>query len=145
MQATDNLTMFSGQFEVVRDNRFMGLFGDPNLLGVSAIFFCIYWLNEMTTHGIKNIKIIVEPTTNQSRGMAFVEMNSVDEAKAAIKFLDQKNIDGRTVKARFATALKPSSMSKTQETAKRSKDLEFKEVQLMKKKRNLEKRSSRPF
>jgi RNA recognition motif-containing protein len=94
---------------------------------------------------IKNIKIIVEPTTNQSRGMAFVEMNSIDEAKAAIKFLDQKNIDGRTVKARFATALRPTSMSKTQETAKRSKDLEFKEVQLMKKKRNLEKRSSRPF
>src|SRR4051794_15700914 len=65
---------------------------------------------------IKNIKIIVEPSTNQSRGMAFVEMSSVDEAKAAIEGLHQKVIDGRTVKANFAIPMKPESAPKAKTT-----------------------------
>ena len=52
---------------------------------------------------IKNIKIIVEPATNQSRGMAFIEMSNPAQAQRAIKELDQKIVDGRTVKVKFAT------------------------------------------
>ncbi len=94
---------------------------------------------------IKNIKIIMEPTTQQSRGMAFVEMSSVAEAKKAIEGLNQAMIDGRTVKANFAIPLKPSSVSKIKEVQKKQKDLEFKEVQLMKKARNEAKRKANPF
>ncbi len=94
---------------------------------------------------IKNIKIIMEPTTQQSRGMAFVEMSSVAEAKKAIEDLNQAMIDGRTVKANFAIPLKPSSVSKIKEIQKKQKDLEFKDVQLMKKARNEAKRKANPF
>ena len=38
---------------------------------------------------IKNIKIVVEPATNQSRGMAFVEMANPSQAKNAINALNQ--------------------------------------------------------
>lgn len=100
---------------------------------------------------IKSIKIIVEPSTNQSRGMAFVEMASVDEAKAAIEGLNQQRIDGRLLKANFAVPLKEEARPKKEATekkeapAKKEKDLDFKSVQLAKKARNDAKRKKRPF
>ncbi len=103
---------------------------------------------------IKNIKIIVEPRTNQSRGMAFIEMGSVDEAKTAIESLNSKVIDGRTVKVSWATPLKgeerPFYPAKVKADAapkkkKVEKDLNFKEVQLAKKARNEAKRKSNPL
>ena len=94
---------------------------------------------------IKNIKIIVEPTTNQSRGMAFVEMSQASEAKSAIDGLNQQIIDGRTVKARYATALKPTSMSRAPLKNEKTKDLEYVSKQLAKKARNDKKRKSNPF
>jgi RNA recognition motif-containing protein len=94
---------------------------------------------------IKNIKIIVEPTTNQSRGMAFVEMSNDAEARKAIAGLDQQVFDGRTVKAKFATPLKNSSRSKIPEKKNENKDLEYVSKQLAKKARNLAKRKSNPF
>ena len=100
----------------------------------------------MSPYGkIKHLHIIVEPTSGQSRGMAFIEMNSTEEAKKAIEGLNQKQIDGRLIKANFATSTKPSFVSKSLETKKIEKDVAFKEVQLMKKARNLERRSRRPF
>ncbi len=99
---------------------------------------------------IKNIKIIVEPSTNQSRGMAFVEMGSIAEAQKAIDSLNAKIFDGRTVKATWATPLKTSSVSKPKTTsektvAKKNKDLDFKSIQLAKKARNDAKRKSNPI
>lgn len=104
---------------------------------------------------IKNIKIVVEPTTSQSRGMAFVEMETVDEAKAAIAGLDQKNFDGRTVKAKWATPNKnafvqrvPAHLDDVKIKAKPKapeKDLEYVTRQLAKKARNDMKRKSNPF
>ncbi len=41
------LPTFPGQFEIVRDGRFMSLFGDPNLIGIFSIFLGIYWLGEI--------------------------------------------------------------------------------------------------
>lgn len=93
---------------------------------------------------IKNIKIVVEPTTGQSRGMAFVEMASINEAKNAIAALDQKIIDGRTVKTKFATPMKVQSRPKNTEVKKQD-DLDYVSKQLAKKARNDMKRKSNPF
>ncbi len=98
---------------------------------------------------IKNIKIVVEPSTNQSRGMAFVEMANLDQAKSAIDGLNQKIVDGRTVKVTYAIPLRTASVSKTKEFGpkkdKVQKDLTYVSAQLAKKARNDAKRNSNPF
>lgn len=95
---------------------------------------------------IKNIKIIVEPATNQSRGMAFIEMANPSQAKNAINGLDQKIFDGRTVKVNFATPLKKSSVSRIEEKREeKKKDLSYVTTQMAKKARNDAKRKSNPF
>lgn len=88
---------------------------------------------------IKNIKVVVEPKTLQSKGMAFVEFGSVKEATNALESLDGVIIDGRTVKVNFAflQTVKPGSTGNVK--GKNQKDLEFKEIQLAKKARNDEK------
>ncbi len=95
---------------------------------------------------IKNIKIVVEPATNQSRGMAFVEMSNAAQAKNAIEALDQKNFDGRTIKVKYATPLKASSVSRINEKRdEKKKDLSFVTTQMAKKARNDAKRSPDKF
>ena len=90
---------------------------------------------------IKSIKIVVEPTTNQSRGMAFIEMATAIQAKNAIAGLDQTIIDGRTVKVKYATPMRTVVAT----PAKKEKDLEYVSKQLAKKARNDKKRKSNPF
>ena len=51
---------------------------------------------------IKKIKIVIDLETEQSKGMAFVEMATVAQAKAAIEGLNGEIIDGRTLKASWA-------------------------------------------
>ncbi len=93
---------------------------------------------------IKNIKIVVEPSTNQSRGMAFVEMATVEQASKAIEALNQKTFDGRTVKANWA--IPQRNAPPTKEAKKKiEKDLEFKSVQIAKKAKNEAKRKSNPL
>jgi RNA recognition motif-containing protein len=94
---------------------------------------------------VKHIHIVMEPTTQQSRGMAFIEMSSVEEAKKAIEGLNGRQVDGRLLKANYATTTKPTFVSKALEAKKLEKDVQYKEVQLMKKARNLERRNRRPF
>ncbi len=106
---------------------------------------------------IENIKIIVEPKSLQSRGMAFVEMSSIAEAEAAIAGLNGEVIDGRTVKANFAipqdkpsrrlntTKPKASAAKTKSDDAKPRKVSDFKSIQLAKKARNDAKRASNPF
>ena len=96
---------------------------------------------------VRNIKIIVEPTTNQSRGMAFVEMKTVEQAKAAIAGLNQAIIDGRTTKATWATpqrnvTKRPAPATETGTKRDPNRDLRHKEIQLMKKERNDRRRNS---
>lgn len=106
-------------------------------------------LKSMFSHygEILSIKIIVEPATNQSRGMAFVEMATAAQAKKAIEGLNLKIVDGRTVKVNFATPLKASSISKRAVSEKKEpkKDLSFLTTQLAKKARNDAKRSPDRF
>jgi len=95
---------------------------------------------------INQIKIVVEPTTNQSRGMAFIEMSTFLEADKAIKELNGQVIDGRTVKTNWARPLKESNVSIDKaEKKKVEKDLDYLAIQLAKKARNEKRRKSNPF
>lgn len=99
---------------------------------------------------IKAIKIIVEPETEQSRGMAFVEMGTVAQAKEAIETLDGQVFSGRTVKVRAAIPQAGTSTSRRSPVAAKKKkdenrDLAFAEIQLEKKARNESKRKANPI
>ena len=94
---------------------------------------------------IKHIKIIVEPKTGQSRGMAFVEMATPAQAKLAIDSLNQQIIDRRTVKTSWAIPERAPKKLASEAKPKKEKDLEYKDIQLAKKARNDAKRKSNPF
>ncbi|MBW2000453.1 MAG: RNA-binding protein [Deltaproteobacteria bacterium] len=47
---------------------------------------------------IESVKIIKDRHSGQSKGFGFVEMPSNSEADQAIKALNRKTIDGRTIK-----------------------------------------------
>src|SRR4051794_16727421 len=68
---------------------------------------------------VLNIKIVVEPQTNQSRGMAFVQMETLEEAKKAIDGLDGEVIDGRTIKANYAIPQDPERTPKAEKGVKK--------------------------
>jgi RNA recognition motif-containing protein len=93
---------------------------------------------------ITNIKIVVEPKSNQSRGMAFVEMSTSTEARNAIAGLDGVVIDGRTVKAKWATPMKTTSAPRVADKQDNS-DLDYASKMIAKKARNEAKRKSNPF
>lgn len=98
-----------------------------------------------------DINVIVDPKTAEPRGMAFVEMSSIEEATLAIKNLDGKVIDGRTAKANYALHEKDPEakfyIKKTDVKKPVKKDektaRDYKSGQLSKKKKNDEKREAR--
>jgi RNA recognition motif-containing protein len=51
---------------------------------------------------VSSAKVINDRDTGRSRGFGFVEMDSVEEANAAIKGLDNKEIGGRTMSVSVA-------------------------------------------
>jgi RNA recognition motif-containing protein len=53
---------------------------------------------------VTSVNIIDDRETGRSRGFAFVEMSSAEEAKAAIAALDGKEVGGRTLKVNEAKA-----------------------------------------
>lgn len=53
---------------------------------------------------VQSANIIEDRETGRSRGFAFVEMSTAEEAKAAISSLDGKEIDGRALKVNEAKA-----------------------------------------
>jgi RNA recognition motif-containing protein len=46
---------------------------------------------------VVSAKVIVDRETGRSKGFGFVEMSSDEEAQAAVKGLDGKELDGRTI------------------------------------------------
>ena len=46
---------------------------------------------------VTSAKVIIDRDTNRSKGFGFVEMESDDEAKAAIAELDGKELNGRAI------------------------------------------------
>jgi len=59
----------------------------------------------------KDITIAFDKRTNKSRGFAFIEMNSADDAKKAVKVLNEKAINGRSMKVSFDKGKKSSEPS----------------------------------
>lgn len=51
---------------------------------------------------VESATLITDPYTGRSRGFGFVEMSSQEEAEAAIKQLNGKAIDGRTITVNVA-------------------------------------------
>lgn len=46
---------------------------------------------------VVSVAVIMDRETNRSKGFAFVEMSDVKAAQAAIKELDNKEVDGRNI------------------------------------------------
>ncbi|HUS26618.1 MAG TPA: RNA-binding protein [Nevskiaceae bacterium] len=46
---------------------------------------------------VASAKVIIDRDTNRSKGFGFVEMSSDDEAQAAVKELNGKEVDGRQI------------------------------------------------
>ncbi|MBK5270378.1 MAG: RNA-binding protein [Bacteroidia bacterium] len=61
---------------------------------------------------VSSAKIIADRETGRSRGFAFVEMDSDDEAKEAIKGLNNKEIEGRAMSVSVAREKAPRSDNK---------------------------------
>jgi cold-inducible RNA-binding protein len=56
---------------------------------------------------VKSVSLITDRTTGQSRGFAFVEMDSKADADAAIAALDGKQLDGRALRVNEAQERAP--------------------------------------
>lgn len=51
---------------------------------------------------VESANVITDRDSGQSKGFGFVEMSSADEAQAAIKALDGKDVDGRSIVVNIA-------------------------------------------
>lgn len=59
--------------------------------------------NAFAAYGeVSSAKIIMDRETGRSKGFGFVEMPNDDEAKAAIKALDNSDLNGRDIKVNEA-------------------------------------------
>ncbi len=61
---------------------------------------------------VSSAKVITDRLSGQSRGFGFVEMDSDTEANAAIKGLDNKEVEGRAMSVTVAREKTPRSDSK---------------------------------
>ena len=56
---------------------------------------------------VNSVAIIMDRTTNQSKGFGFVQMSTPEEAQAAIRMWDGKELDGRTIQVNEARPQEP--------------------------------------
>ncbi|MEI9943639.1 MAG: RNA-binding protein [Chitinophagaceae bacterium] len=61
---------------------------------------------------VTSAKVIADRETGQSRGFGFVEMDVVAEAQAAMKGLDNKEIEGRAMSVTVAKERAPRPSNK---------------------------------
>jgi cold-inducible RNA-binding protein len=54
-------------------------------------------------HGeVTDVHVVIDRETGRSRGFAFVEMATEEQAKSAIEALDRRTVDGRSLKVNEA-------------------------------------------
>jgi RNA recognition motif-containing protein len=58
---------------------------------------------------VSSAKVITDRETGRSRGFGFVEMNADDEANAAMKGLNNKEVEGRAMSVSVAKEKAPRS------------------------------------
>lgn len=77
---------------------------------------------------VKWVKLVLDPKTGRSKGIAFIEMASHQEAQRAIKGLNGKVVENRTLKASMAIQKKesplPKDKSKSEDSQSRVKSAE---------------------
>ena len=61
---------------------------------------------------VKSAKVISDRETGKSRGFGFVEMDVAEEAQAAMKSLNNKDIEGRALSVSVAREKAPRSDNK---------------------------------
>ena len=61
---------------------------------------------------VSSVKVINDRETGRSRGFAFVEMDSDEEAKEAIKGLNNKDVEGRPMSVSVAREKAPRPNNK---------------------------------
>ena len=62
---------------------------------------------------VSSAKVIMDRETGRSRGFGFVEMDSVSEANDAIKNLNAKDIEGRSMSVAMAREKAPCSNNRS--------------------------------
>ena len=62
---------------------------------------------------VSSAKVITDRETGKSRGFGFVEMDVLAEAQTAMKSLNSKEIEGRTLSVTVAKEKTPRSENKT--------------------------------
>lgn len=50
---------------------------------------------------VRSAQVVVDPKTGEPRGTGLVEMGSDEEARAAVKALDLKEVEGRCITVQF--------------------------------------------
>jgi RNA recognition motif-containing protein len=58
---------------------------------------------------VSSVQVMADRDTGRSRGFAFVEMASAEDAQAAIKAMDGAQLDGRALRVNEAEERKPKS------------------------------------
>lgn len=61
---------------------------------------------------VNSVSIMTDRDTGQSRGFAFVEMATEEDAQAAIQAMDGKDLDGRTLRVNEAQERKSGGGSR---------------------------------
>ena len=61
-----------------------------------------------SAHGaVKSVSLITDRDTGRSKGFAFVEMSTKDEVQSAISALNDKDLEGRSIKVNEARPKEP--------------------------------------
>jgi len=75
---------------------------------------------EQDSRRVNSVSLVKDRDTGRSRGFAFVEMASEDDARAAIAALDGAELNGRTLRVNEAESRQPRSGGQSGRNRRRS-------------------------
>ena len=71
---------------------------------------------------VRHVKLVMDPETKKSKGMAFIELGSPAEVTKAIKALNGQILEGRTVKVSHAIPMKNAPIKRLRSENKEDKE-----------------------